>query len=88
MNGGAIGALLVMACAATSLRVGYEYLLRYADVPWAQFWWSIIYYNAWFMVVCDDPLVWFYYNWGFTTLPIVVVVWWANKFGAQESIGA
>ena len=31
-----------------------------------QFFWAIIYYNAWFMVVNDDPLVWFYYNWGFT----------------------
>ena len=27
------------------------------------------YYNAWFMVVCDDPLAWFYLNWGFTTSP-------------------
>ena len=39
----------------------------YADVPWVQFWWAITYYNAWFMVVNDDPMVWFYYNWGFTS---------------------
>ena len=24
------------------------------------------YYCAWFMVVADDPMNWFYYNWGFT----------------------
>ena len=49
-------------------------------MPWVQFFWAITYYNAWFMVVNDDPLVWFYYNWGFTTFPIVVITWWANKF--------
>ncbi len=56
-------------CVALLLRTSYEYFIRYADVPWVQFWWSITYYNAWFMVVNDDPLVWFYYNWGFSTFP-------------------
>jgi hypothetical protein len=44
-----------------------------------QFFWAIIYYNAWFMVVNDDPLVWFYYNWGFTALPVLVLAWWWNR---------
>ena len=36
---------------------------------------------AWFMVVADDPLTWFYYNWGFTAFPVVVAMWWANRGG-------
>ena len=63
------------------LRTAYEYLRLYPAVPWVQFWWSITYYNAWFMVVNDDPLVWFYYNWGFTTLPVVVLTWWLGIAG-------
>ena len=84
LNGGTIGTLVVMAVVALLLRTGYEYFCLYPDVPWVQFWWSIIYYNAWFMVLCDDPLVWFYYNWGFTTCPIVVLMWWASKLGAPQ----
>ena len=64
------------------LRTAYEYFRLHADVPWVQFWWAITYYNAWFMVVTDDPLVWFYYNWGFSTFPIVVFLWFATKFAA------
>jgi hypothetical protein len=81
LNGGAIATLVVLALAALLLRTGYEYLCLYPEVPWVQFWWSIIYYNAWFMVVCDDPLVWFYYNWGMSTFPIVVLLWWLNRGG-------
>ena len=81
LNGGAVGTLIVLAVIAVLLRASYEYLLRYQEVPWVQFWWAIIYYNAWFMVLNDDPMVWFYYNWGFTTFPLVVLVWWANRFG-------
>ena len=66
LNGGALGTLIVLGCIAFVLRSGYEYLRLYPDVPWVQFCWAITYYNAWFMVVNDDPLVWFYYNWGFT----------------------
>ena len=24
-------------------------------------WWTLTFYNAWFMTVNDDPMVWFYY---------------------------
>jgi hypothetical protein len=85
LNGGAVGTLIVLACIALLLRTAYEYFRAYADVPWVQFWWSITFYNAWFMVVCDDPLIWFYYNWGFTTCPIVVLMWWCSKSRAHES---
>jgi hypothetical protein len=50
LNGGALGTLLVLGCVAVCLRTGYEYLLHHADVPWVQFWWSIIYYNSWVLV--------------------------------------
>lgn len=80
LNGGAIGTLIVLACVAILLRSTYEYYRLYADLPWVQFWWAIFFYNAWFMVVCDDPMVWFYYNWGFTACPIVVLFWCAAKF--------
>ena len=79
LNGGALGTLIVLGCAAFVLRSAHEYLRLYPEVPWVQFWWAITYYNAWFMVVNDDPLVWFYYNWGFTTLPIVLITWWWNR---------
>jgi len=83
LNGGATGTLIVLAFVAILLRTGHEYFRLHADVPWAQFWWSITYYNAWFMVVNDDPLVWFYYNWGFSTLPIVTFMWWASKLAGS-----
>src|SRR5262249_27787683 len=67
LNGGAVGTVIVLGCVALLLRTAYEYFRLYPDAPWVQFWWSITFYNAWFMVVNDDPLVWFYYNWGFTT---------------------
>ena len=79
LNGGAVATLIVMACAGLLLRTAYEYLRRYADVVWVQFWWAITFFNAWFMVVGDDPLSWFYYNWGFTAFPVVVLLWWANR---------
>lgn len=79
LNGGALGTLIVLGCAAFVLRSAYEYLRLYPEVPWVQFWWAITYYNAWFMVVNDDPLVWFYYNWGFSTLPVVLITWCWNR---------
>ena len=89
LNGGAIGTVIVIAVLAVMLRVAFEFFLRYADVPWAQFWWSVTYYNAWLMVVTDDPMVWFYYSWGFSVFPIVVLSWFANKLmpttGAEAS---
>jgi hypothetical protein len=85
LNGGALGTLIVLACAALLLRTAYEYLVLYPDVPWVQFFWSITYYNAWFMTVNDDPLVWFYYIWGFSALPIIVLMWWVSKLGAPAA---
>jgi hypothetical protein len=85
LNGGAVGTLVVLACVALLLRSAYEYFRRYQDVAWVQFWWAISSFNAWFMVVNDDPLVWFYYNWGFTTFPIVVLMWWASKWSAPRT---
>jgi hypothetical protein len=82
LNGGAIGTMIVLAGVAILLRTAYEYFRLYADVPWVQFWWAITSYNAWFMVVSDDPLVWFYYNWGYSAFPIVIFMWWAAKWGA------
>lgn len=79
LNGGALGTLMVIAVVAATLRAAYDFFRRHADVPWAQFWWSVTYYNAWLMVVTDDPLVWFYFSWGFMVFPIVVVTWFANK---------
>jgi hypothetical protein len=82
LNGGALGTLIVLGCVAIMLRVFYEYFRLHASVPWVQFWWAIFFYNAWFMVVADDPMVWFYYNWGFSTFPIVVFLWFATKLAA------
>jgi hypothetical protein len=85
LNGGAIATLIVLPCAALLLRAAYDYFRTYADVPWAQFWWAITFYNAWFMVVTDDPLIWFYHNWGFSTLPIVILMWWLNRRGTTDA---
>jgi hypothetical protein len=79
LNGGALGTCIVLGTIAFVMRSGYEYLRRYAGVPWVQFFWAITYYNAWFLVVTDDPLVWFYYNWGFTAMPVVILSWWWNR---------
>jgi hypothetical protein len=79
LNGGAIGTCIVLACTALLLRTAYEYFRLYPHVPWVQFWWSITFFNAWFMVVGDDALTWFYYNWGFSALPIVLLMWWGNR---------
>ena len=79
LNGGALGTFIVLGTIAFVMRSGYEYLRLYPDVSWVQFFWAITYYNAWFLVVNDDPLVWFYYNWGFTAMPVVVLTWWWNR---------
>jgi hypothetical protein len=85
LNGGVVATLVVLGCAALLLRTSYEYFRLHADVPWVQFWWAITFYNAWFMVVGDDPMLWFYYNYGFTAFPIAVFLWWANKFRGPAS---
>jgi len=85
LNGGAVGTLIVLGCIALLLRTAYEYFRRYQDVAWVQFFWASTYFNAWFMVVADDPLIWFYYNWGLTTFPIVVLMWWASRWTAPRT---
>lgn len=85
LNGGAIGTLLVIGGVAFVLRSGYEYFRLHSTVPWVQFWWTLTYYNAWFCTVADDPLNWFYYNYGFTTMPTMVLLWFANKFSGPAS---
>jgi hypothetical protein len=83
LNGGVAATLIVLAFVALLLRAAYEYFRIHADVPWVQFWWAITFFNAWFMVVGDDPLTWFYYNWGFSGFPIVVILWWIYKLKAS-----
>jgi hypothetical protein len=85
LNGGALGTFIVIACVATLLSTAYAYFRLYADVPWTQFWWAITFYNAWFMVVNDDPCIWFYYNWGFSTFPVVIAMWWAAKWSSVDA---
>jgi hypothetical protein len=88
LNGGWVGTLIVLTGIALLFRTAYEYFLAHGDNPWVQFTWSISYYNAWFMVVNDDPLIWFYYNWGFTTFPIVVLLWLTNRRAAGSKSAA
>jgi hypothetical protein len=88
LNGGATGTLIVIACVALLLRVAYDFFRTHADAPWVQFWWAISYFNAWFMVVNDDPLVWFYYVWGFCVLPFALLTWWANRGTATATATA
>lgn len=85
LNGGAWATLIVFACVAIFLRTCYDYFQRFADVPWIQAWWAVFFFNAWFMVVNDDPLVWFYYNWGFTAMPFLGLLWIVNKMGGANS---
>jgi hypothetical protein len=87
LNGGTIGTLIVIAVLAILLRTAYDYFILYPNVPWVQFWWSITFYNSWFMVVGDDALVWFYYNWGISAFPVVVFMWWANRFTEHSPSG-
>jgi hypothetical protein len=81
LNGGAIGTVIVLACVALLIRTAYDYFRLHADAPLVQAFWSVTYFNAWFMVVGDDPMNWFYYNWGFTTMPVLVFFFFLNKFG-------
>jgi hypothetical protein len=85
LNGGAAGTFVVMAAVAVMLRAAYGFFRLYADVPWVQAWWSLTYYNAWMMVVTDDPMVWFYYNWGVTCLPTLALLWGVNKVAGAGS---
>ena len=84
LNGGATGTLIVLAALALLLRSAYEYFRLYADCPWAQVWWTLTFYNAWFMTVNDDPFVWFYYIYGFTTLPPMALLWLYNRLNTSR----
>ncbi len=80
LNGGPWATFIVMGILGSLLRAAYEYFRRYETSPWAQAWWALIYFNAWLMTVGDDPLTWFYYNYGFTTLPPMAAFFLINKF--------
>lgn len=85
LNGGAAGTAIVLAVLAVMLRSAYEYFRRYAATPWAQAWWSLTFFNAWFMTVNDDPFVWFYYVYGFTTLPPMALLWIYNRMNRSAA---
>lgn len=85
LNGGVIGTVIVLCVIASFWQMWYSYFLLHSHVPWAKFWWSIFFFNAWFMVVNDDPMVWFYYNWGFTSMPIVVLFWLVNRYAPARA---
>ena len=80
LNGGAVATLVVLGILAVGMRVGYEYFLKYAMVPWVQAWWALTNFNAWLTVVGDDPSTWFYYNYGFSVMPTLVLLWVVNAF--------
>jgi hypothetical protein len=84
LNGGAVATVIVMAALALLLRVGYDYFRYYCDRPWAQFWWAMTYYVAWLMTVNDDPMVWFYYIYGHTTLPPVAALWIYHRLAGSS----
>lgn len=84
LNGGAVGTFVMMALLALMTRTAYDYFRLYPDVPWVQAWWALTYYNAWFMTVNDDPFVWFYYNYGFTTFVPMTGMWFYLKIIAPR----
>ena len=81
LNGGATATAIVLAVIALLLSTTYHYFRLHAGSPWVQVWWPLSYYNAWFMTVNDDPCNWFYYNYGFTTLPTLIFLWCINRTG-------
>jgi hypothetical protein len=83
LNGGATATVIVLGLIALTMRTCYEYFRLYADHAWVQAWWSLLYFNAWFMTVTDDPLNWFYYNWGFTTMPFLAFLWIFNRVATR-----
>ena len=85
LNGGAVGTAIVLAVVAIMLSSGYAYFRKFEAVPWVQAFWTLTFYNAWFMTVADDPMNWFYYNYGFSCLPVLSFLWVFNAFKANES---
>jgi hypothetical protein len=86
LNGGAIATVIVLAALALMLRTGYDYFRFHAASPWAQAWWSLTYYNAWLMTVNDDPMVWYYYIYGYTTLPLMLFLFIAMKLATPAPV--
>ena len=83
LNGGAVGTAIVLAVARPPAPDGLRVFPALRRLPWAQAWWALTYYNAWLMTVNDDPFVWFYYIYGFTTLPPIAFLW-----VVQRALGA
>lgn len=80
LNGGAVATFFVMTGLALLIRTAYSYFLLHQTSTWAQAFWSATFINAWFMTVNDDPFVWFYYIYAFTTLPVLALLWLYNRF--------
>lgn len=85
LNGGAVATVIVMAAVALMLRTSYDYYRYHALNPWAQVWWALTFYNAWMLTANDDPLVWFYYNYGHTTLPPLAFFWIYNALASRHA---
>lgn len=80
LNGGALATLIVLGLLAALTRTAYDYFRFHCDTPWAQAWWALTYYNAWLMTANDDPMIWFYYLYGHTTLAPLAALWLVHKF--------
>lgn len=85
LNGGAVATVIVVGLLSLMIRTAYDYFRFHCDTPWAQVWWPMTYFNAWLMTVNDDPMVWFYYIYGFTTLPPMFALWMFHKFLAPSA---
>ena len=85
LNGGATGTLIVLGVIALLIRTAYEYARRYETVAWVQAWWALTFYNAWFMVVADDPANWFYYNYGNNCMPSFLILWFTNRLAGPKA---
>ncbi len=88
LNGGAVGTLIVIGALGLLVRTAYEYFRRHERSPWVQAWWSLTFFNAWLMTVNDDPFVWFYYIYGHTTIPPMVLLWILNRRNRGPSVAA
>jgi hypothetical protein len=84
LNGGPVGTAIVLGLIALMLRTAYDYYWANQASPWAQAFWCLTFVNAWLMTVNDDPFVWFYYIYGFTTLPPLAFLWFVNR-GARRA---
>ncbi len=85
LNGGAVATVIVIGLLSLMIRTAYDYFRFHCHTPWAQVWWAMTYYNAWLMTVNDDPMVWFYYIYGHTTLPPMVALWMFHKYLAPTA---